>query len=107
MDTKLIILLVLSVLPMISLRYNLYKVINIDAKSRGIERPKLWSFVGIAGGRGEGLILYFLKRKNYEKHISDEDFTLSEMYKRRAIISLVFLMTIMVILLITLVRMKY
>ena len=42
--------------------YQLFKLVQLDASVRGMKHPKFWAFLRIGGQRGEGLILYLLKR---------------------------------------------
>ena len=42
--------------------YQLFKLIELDASVRGMKHPKFWAFLTTGGQRGEGLILYLLKR---------------------------------------------
>ncbi|EEY80139.1 MULTISPECIES: hypothetical protein [Streptococcus] len=42
--------------------YQLFKLIELDASVRGMKHPKFWAFLTAGGQRGEGLILYLLKR---------------------------------------------
>lgn len=57
----------------VSLMVNIYRLVYLDAKSRGMKRPKLWGALSMGGNNGEGLVLYLFKRKNYEKNISKDD----------------------------------
>ena len=42
--------------------YQLFKLVELDAAVRGMKHPKFWAFLTTGGQRGEGLILYLLKR---------------------------------------------
>ena len=42
--------------------YQLFKLVELDASIRGMKYPKFWAFLPAGGQRGEGLILYLLKR---------------------------------------------
>lgn len=46
--------------------YEVKKLVEIDATTRNIKRPKLWSFVSLAGNRGEGLLTYFIYRNRHQ-----------------------------------------
>ncbi len=99
------IILFISIVPiLVYLNVNLYKLINLDAKSRGIEKPTLWSFIGISGSRGEGLILYLLKRSDYRKNMSDADIVLSEKYKAKVITSFIIIMIVSIALVFLLIK---
>lgn len=65
--------------------YQLFQIIQLDATYRGMERPKLWSWLTVVGQRGEGIILYLLKRRDYPRRsMSDEDFITFQNCKKRA-----------------------
>ena len=65
--------------------YQLFQLVQLDAAYRGMARPKLWSWISVVGQRGEGLILYLLKRRNYPReNMTDEDFLTFQNWKKRA-----------------------
>ncbi|AXY25512.1 hypothetical protein CL176_05620 [Suicoccus acidiformans] len=73
----------------IMLNYNLYHMIFIDAKARGMKSPNLRGFFALSDGKGAGLLTYLLSRRKYTRRelTIDEkiDFT---NYKKKAILSL-------------------
>ncbi|WP_455684358.1 hypothetical protein [Thomasclavelia sp.] len=44
--------------------YQLYNVIVIDAKTRGLKHPHFWGFLSMGNNTGGGLILYLIRRRN-------------------------------------------
>lgn len=58
-----ICLLFLFILITLILGCYIYSMVMIDAKSRGIKNPKLWSVIAAAGQRGDGLLLYLFTRR--------------------------------------------
>ena len=45
--------------------YQLYKLVEIDAESRGLKHPRLWGAFSLAGNNSSGLLLYLLGRRKY------------------------------------------
>ena len=81
----------LAILAGIYLNVQVYQMVKIDAFYRGMNHPKLWAFFAGAGQRGDGLILYLLKRRNYPRNsLSDEDFLTFQTCKHRALVALLF-----------------
>lgn len=63
--------------------YYLYSLVLIDAKARGLERPKLWAFISLGGQSGGGLLLYLFKRRNYEVHLNPQEQAAMDQLKRK------------------------
>ena len=63
--------------------YYIYSLVLIDAKARGLERPKLWAFVSIGGQSGQELLLYLFKRRNYEVQLSRAEQAAMDQIKRK------------------------
>lgn len=90
MKVYIIIFAVVIFTSSIGVAYNLNRIAYIDALSRGIERPKLWSFIAIGGNNGSGgLLLYLLKRRKYPSNIKEEDKNKIGKYKTRLYLFLV------------------
>lgn len=69
--------------------FQIYQLIALDAHYRGMKHPKGWAALASMGQRGDGLILYLLKRRNYPRQkmtIQDADTFLA--LKKRALIGL-------------------
>ena len=45
--------------------YQLYKLVGIDAESRGLKHPKLWGAFSLSGNGSSGLLLYLIGRRKY------------------------------------------
>lgn len=72
----------------------IYQMVKLDAFYRGLKHPKLWAFFASTGQRGDGLIVYLLRRKNHPRNsMSDEDFLAFQTCKHRAIVALLFQLT--------------
>lgn len=81
----------LTFLAGIYMMTQVFQMIKIDAHYRGIKHPTFWAFLASTGSRGDGLILYLLKRRNYPRSsMSDQDFLTFQSYKHRALVALVF-----------------
>lgn len=78
------------ILAGIYMMMQVFQLIKLDAQCRGIKHPTFWAWLGSVGQKGEGLILYFLKRKDFPRgSMSDEDFIAFQSYKRRALVALI------------------
>lgn len=56
-----------------SLTYQFYKIIVLDAKSRGLKHPHFWGLFSLSGQEGGGgIIFYLLGRKRYSSCMTDE-----------------------------------
>lgn len=82
-----LMLLVILCISLVScsglLAYYMYQLLVLDAKSRGLARPKLWAIIGAGGGRGEGLLFYLFKRKNFSGEMTEKDQQKSRQLKKR------------------------
>lgn len=67
----------------LALIINIYRLVYLDAKSRGIKKPKFWGFISAGAQNGSGLILYLFKRKGYEKGICEKDLKSINKIKKR------------------------
>ncbi|MGG5319141.1 hypothetical protein [Enterococcus sp. AZ072] len=76
--------------------YYLYSLVLIDAKARGLERPKFWALVSLGGQSGGGLLLYLFKRRNYDVHLTPQEQAAMDQLKRKilAIFVMMFLAVI-------------
>lgn len=43
--------------------YHIYKMTELDARSRGFKHPKLWGLFASGGQNGEGILLYLIGRR--------------------------------------------
>lgn len=60
-----LILVTVLLISMICLSYQIYQIVKIDAKSRGLKHPKIWGIFALSGNNGGGLITYLVIRRNY------------------------------------------
>lgn len=66
--------------------YQLYKLIVLDAQSRGLKHPKFWGIFSISGNDGGGgILLYLLRRRKYPSCITEEMKRVFD-YRKRIII---------------------
>lgn len=79
----LIIGISLMVVCSIFLLLQTYRLVLLDAESRGVPKPKFWAVFSAAGGRGEGLLLYFFKRKKYLGSMTAQERVRAEKLKIR------------------------
>ncbi|MEZ3436096.1 MAG: hypothetical protein K1W34_16035 [Lachnospiraceae bacterium] len=45
--------------------YQIYRIVLIDAKARGLKHPKFWGLFAISGNNSGGLIMYLIGRRKY------------------------------------------
>lgn len=86
----LIVLVFISILGASTLAYQVFKMTELDAKSRGFKHPKAWGFFALGGNNSSGLLLYLIGRKKYLSHMSDLDKQIIESRKKKAGVSLIF-----------------
>lgn len=71
--------------------YQLYKLVEIDAESRGLKRPRLWGVFSLAGNNSSGLLLYLLGRRKYPvTALSEEGRRAKEVRKKKLCVSFTF-----------------
>ncbi len=51
------------ILGAVSLSIQMYTLVKLDAESRGMEKPKWWGALTLAGSNSSGLLMYLLLRK--------------------------------------------
>lgn len=86
----LIVLIFISLLGASTLAYQVFKMTELDAKSRGFKHPKAWGFFALGGNNSSGLLLYLIGRKKYLSHMNDLDKQIIESRKKKAGVSLIF-----------------
>ncbi|SHK64400.1 hypothetical protein [Hespellia stercorisuis] len=45
--------------------YQIYRMVELDARCRGLKHPKLWGVFSAGGNNQSGLILYLIGRKRF------------------------------------------
>lgn len=76
----------------IAMIYQLYKIIVIDAKARGIKHPKIMGLLATSGKSSEGLIIYLLTRKKYQiKNISQSEIEEIKNRKKIILVAIIFM----------------
>ena len=72
--------------------WQIYKIVGLDAESRGLKHPRLWGFFAANTNGSSGLILYLIGRSKYPViRLSEETRREIESRKKRAGAGLVFL----------------
>ncbi|KHD44795.1 hypothetical protein ACVRZD_05880 [Streptococcus hongkongensis] len=72
------------------LEVHLYKIINIDAASRGFKHPNFWALFASTGNNSSGLLLYLLGRRSYPSNLTNNQQQLIIKYKKKFTIGLLF-----------------
>jgi hypothetical protein len=91
MSWYLIVLVFIEILGASTLAYQIYKMTELDAASRGLKHPKFWGFFSLSGNGSGGLLLYLIGRRKYQSSISEADKLVMESRKKKAGVSLSFL----------------
>lgn len=72
--------------------WQIFKIVELDARSRGIKHPGLWGFLSANSNGASGLILYLIGRRNYPViSLSEKMKKEIDSRKRRVGVGLVFL----------------
>ena len=75
-----------------SLMYQIFKLVVLDAESRGLKHPRFWGVFSVGGNNGGGgLILYLLGRNRYPANMTDATKELFNSRKKKAGLSLAFI----------------
>lgn len=72
--------------------YQLYKMIETDALSRGLKHPRFWSFFASGQENRQGLLLYLIGRRKFVSNMSQADLQLMNQRKKRAGLAIVCLL---------------
>lgn len=87
-----IIFVFMVLLGGLTLSYQIFKLVALDAESRGLKHPKLWGMFSLSGNQGGGgLILYLIGRNRYVSNMTDAARVEFDSRKRRAALSLSFI----------------
>ena len=88
------ILTFMLLLGSFTLMYQVFKLVVLDAESRGLKHPKLWGLFSIGGNNGSGgLILYLIGRNKYPSNMTASNRQVFDSRKKKAAISLCFMAT--------------
>ncbi|GAA0117157.1 hypothetical protein [Clostridium senegalense] len=91
MSWYLIVLMFIAILGAVTLAYQVFKMTELDAISRGLKHPKFWGIFSLSGNGGGGLLLYLIGRRKYPSFMSNADRLIMESRKKKAGVSLIFL----------------
>lgn len=56
----------------ILLSYQLFKITELDARSRGLAHPKLWDLFATGQSGGGGLLFYFISRRKHPSNMTPQ-----------------------------------
>ncbi|MCR8743886.1 hypothetical protein [Romboutsia lituseburensis] len=91
MSWYLIVLAFIMILGATTLAYQVYKMTELDAISRGFKHPKFWGVFSLSGNGSGGLLIYLIGRRKYPSSMSEADKLVMESRKKRAGVSLIFM----------------
>lgn len=76
----------------VHLVFQVYKMVEMDAVSRGLKHPKFWGFFAMNGNNSAGLLMYLIGRRRYPVlEMTEEMKKEIEKRKKRAGVGLIFL----------------
>ena len=82
----------LTIVGAVCVAYQLYCIVAIDAKARGLKHPRLLGFITIGSNNNSGLLLYLIGRRKYPMiHMPESDRQEIVKRKKSAGVGLVFL----------------
>ena len=66
------IMVFMVLLGAFTLMYQIFKLVVLDAESRGLKHPKFWGIFSLGGNNGGGgLILYLLGRNRFPSNMTN------------------------------------
>lgn len=63
--TFIVIFCAITIVGIASLSFQIYQIVKLDAKARGLNNPKLWGALSLANNNGSGFITYMIVRRKY------------------------------------------
>lgn len=76
----------------VSTMYQIYRMTELDAKTRGLKHPKLWGLFAMNGNNSSGLLLYLIGRRKYPvTNITQADRRQIEARKKKVGVGMAFL----------------
>ena len=86
------ILVFMVLLGAFNLMYQIFKLVVIDAESRGLKHPNFWGVFSLSGSNGGGgLLLYLLGRKKFPSNMAESTRKIFHSRKKKAGLSLCFI----------------
>ena len=83
------IMVFMVLLGAFTLMYQIFKLVVLDAESRGLKHPKFWGIFSLGGNNGGGgLILYLLGRNRFPSNMTNTAKELFVSRKKKAGLSL-------------------
>lgn len=71
--------------------FQLFKMTELDAASRGFQHPRLWGLFTLGAQNGSGLVLYLLGRRSYPSSMTSKDRMIIDARKKKIVVGLIFL----------------
>lgn len=71
--------------------YQIFKMTELDAASRGLKHPKFWGLFASGSQNGSGLLMYLMGRKKYPSTMSADDKAIIESRKKKIGAGLLFM----------------
>ncbi len=71
--------------------YQLFRLVALDAESRGLKHPNSWGIFSLSGNGGGGLLLYLIGRNKYPSNMTDSSRREFDSRKKRVGLALSFI----------------
>ena len=92
MTALLVVFIFIVLLGALTLAYQIFRLTELDAKSRGLKHPTFWGLFSLSGNNGSGgLLLYLIGRRKYPSDMGEEDRKIMFSRKKKAGVSLCFI----------------
>lgn len=85
------IMVFMVLLGAFTLMYQIFKLVVLDAESRGLKHPTFWGVFALGGNNGAGLLLYLLGRNRFPANMTETTKELFNSRKKKAGMSLCFI----------------
>lgn len=90
--TLITILSAVAFVGAVCVSYQIYQIVKIDAKARGLKHPKFWGVFAMSNNNGGGLLPYLIGRRRYPViGMSDAERAMISKRKKTTGIALIFL----------------
>ena len=86
-----IIIVFMVLLGAFTLMYQIFKLVVLDAESRGLKHPDFWGIFSLGGSGGGGFLLYLLGRNRFPSRMEENTKKIFNSRKKKAGLSLCFI----------------
>ncbi len=76
--------------------YQIYKMVELDALSKGLKHPKFWGIFALSGANTSGLFLYLIGSRKYVSTLNRSNQRTMDSRKKKACLSFCFLIAFLI-----------